>query len=332
MDGQLPQGVLNSFDLKVKNVKLLKNHVYMLDTDRGLKCLKLYGGHPEQFSFVVRAADHLAKQGFKKAVRFIRNKYGEPFTNYFGQIYCLTDWVDGKPLDFLVEGSINEVAKNLAKFHQAARSLNKADNFDDKPWWGRWLGKLRLRTSHMAEMVSYIRAKPQKNRSDVLILTYFPEQFTQARQCLARLIEFDLRPLVQQAAQRRTFCHRDYNAHNLLKTTTNDIFVLDLDHCAFEMQAYDLARLLLATLVHHKWSPALGQSLLEAYQKNNPIDFAELTLIFYYLSFPHEFWLCLNRYYQAQANEQGENASIQFRHALATQQARSEFLKQMGGG
>ena len=50
-------------------------------------------------------------------------------------------------------------------------------------------------------------------------------------------------------------------------------------------------------LEKNNWSPAVGDGLLEAYQRERPLSEEELCQLYYRLAYPEKFWKIVNFYY-----------------------------------
>lgn len=123
-----------------------------------------------------------------------------------------------------------------------------------------------------------------------------------------------------------TLCHGDYNQHQILNTRKG-MATTNFSKCRYDVQAGDLYQFMRKILEKQSWSPGLGMSMLEEYDRICTLDRPAREYLKIRLAYPEKFWKLANHYYNHnKAWIPGKNVE-KLRMLISQQQKRDAFLK-----
>ena len=91
-------------------------------------------------------------------------------------------------------------------------------------------------------------------------------------------------------------CHGDYQYHNILRTEMGNVLI-NFEKCVRDYPVRDLYLFLRKLLEKNNWSQALGNLLLESYNKERNLTDRDYRQLYYRLAYPEKFWKIVNFYY-----------------------------------
>ncbi len=98
------------FGIKIESIKPNRG-VYLLKTDKGLKCLKKINYGTQKLLFVYGAKEHLINNGFPRVDKYSLNTNGNPYALVNEDIYTLSEWIPGRECDFKDDLDIKNCSK-----------------------------------------------------------------------------------------------------------------------------------------------------------------------------------------------------------------------------
>ena len=132
----------------------------------------------------------------------------------------------------------------------------------------------------------------------------------------------------QDAEANVTFCHGDYQYHNILRQD-RDFFLVNFEKCQSDGPVRDLYHILRKLLEKSEWDRSLGIGLLESYEKVRPLTLTEKRDLYYRLSYPEKLWKIVNFYYNSGKAWIPEKNQEKLEHLLEQETARKRFLRIM---
>ena len=132
----------------------------------------------------------------------------------------------------------------------------------------------------------------------------------------------------QDAEANVTFCHGDYQYHNILRQD-RDFFLVNFEKCQADGPVRDLYHILRKLLEKSEWDRSLGIGLLESYEKVRPLTLTEKRDLYYRLSYPEKLWKIVNFYYNSGKAWIPEKNQEKLEHLLEQETARKRFLRIM---
>lgn len=321
----LPVEVLQAYDLRVAEKMVFKD-VFVLYTDRGVKCLKKVSYSEGELLFIFSAMEHLVQRGFTWLPRFTLAKNGKPFVKIRDGLYFLSDWVPGRESDFHNPMDVQLSAKTLAQFHLAARGFHPLPGSTIREEWGTWVELWGERLSHLLQMKEI--AANRKEAFDHLFLKHVDFYYDLGVQALSALICSGYHGIVKEEQEVKAFCHHDYAYHNILIADENKCYVIDFDYCCYEIQCYDLGDFILRNLRRSSWQVEKAMAILDTYDKVKPIRQEEMKVLYSMFAFPQRFWRISDNYYFARKEHDEKYFCHKLRKVVQQRQNKKEFLRQ----
>lgn len=131
-------------------------------------------------------------------------------------------------------------------------------------------------------------------------------------------------------AESLSYCHGDYQYHNVLRTERGWMLV-NFEHCVQDDPVRDLYRMMRKLLEKNGWSVPQGRELLAAYEMIRPLSEFDRADLYCRLAYPEKFWKIVNFYYNSGKAWIPEKNLEKFRHLMAQEPAKRDFLRAVFG-
>ena len=141
-------------------------------------------------------------------------------------------------------------------------------------------------------MKNYIQKKKKRNEFKQLFWGCFREYDAQATRVAAQYEQFIERYRTEQVYG---FCHGDCNQHNIT-FVGKELHVLHYEQLRYDMPVSDLAKFMRKILEKNQWEISLGLEMLDAYDQERTLSYAEKWQLYYRLAYPEKFWKIANHY------------------------------------
>lgn len=269
--------ILREWDLQPRKVKKIRN-AYKIKTNRGDKLLKKSSFNDERVLFMYYALEHLIRNGYDYLPRLIPTKYGDLFVKHEGEIYYLADWFDAKECKSKKTDHVYAAVANLAQFHQAARGFTPPNGCVQREKWEEVSAQLVNGCKVLEQKLASLPEEMDKAWDTFHIMARRAQEYLDAS-----LIE----RLVAKAKEEKTLCHRQYSPKNLV--INHNLYIVDWEHCGLGIQVSDLAYFMNKVMPVFDWDVAVGDEIIEAYQKIYTLSEDELKFLGAILTFPREF-------------------------------------------
>jgi len=313
--------LLEQYEIEVFRTRKGRGAI-ICETNRGNLILKEYTGTEERIRMQNRLLQEIAAKGTIRAEELIPTKEGALFvTDHEGTNYILKTWADGRECNIYDKSECLEAVTLLARLHEC---MELADDRSEVPVAFSPEKEYEKRNKELKKVRKYLKKRGQKTAFEINLLNtfdYFLEQATEVAEewsayCGSPVMpegiaEDTVRATAQanaadtvageaseQKALRQTFCHGDYQYHNIIKAT-DGWFLVNFEKCLPDDPIRDLYLLLRKLLEKGNWSVALGKSLMETYEKERPIGAMSRVDLYYRLAYPEKFWKIVNYYYNS---------------------------------
>lgn len=291
--------LLEQYEIEVLHTRKGRGAI-ICDTDRGCLILKEYTGTGERIGMQDRLLKEIAARGLIRVEEIIPNKEGALLvTDNDGCSYVLKTWVDGRECSIYEKAECLEAVKLLAKLH-GCMELSA-----DTPGIPAVFSPQKEYEKHNRELKrvrKYLQQRGQKTWFEISLFHAFDYFLEQALQVSG---EWKLycdsqagRKGTEADSEKITFCHGDYQYHNIIKGSEG-WFLVNFEKCLPDNPIRDLYLLLRKLLEKSNWSVVLGESLLEAYEEVRPISAMSRIDLYYRLAYPEKFWKIANFYYNS---------------------------------
>lgn len=291
--------ICKGFGLQLKKTMKTRDLI-LCETNDGIKALKKCNQSMDSLLFMHSVKEHLVKKGFKNIDRYYSTIYNTPYYEFENEVYTLSNWIEGRACDFENITELYTAIKNLALFHNVARNLQPIQGSKEKNEIGKTLYLYEKRSKEIGKLKKRV-LKRKKSEFDLVVLQeheFFYELSQQAIELLKHSSYFEL---VKKANQEKTFCHHNYTYHNLLLGKNDEMWVVDFDHCCYEIHLYDIADVIKRKMRKCNWDYQQAVAMIDIYNQYSeyPIGESERKVLCAFFMFPNKFWKLANRYYNS---------------------------------
>lgn len=289
------------YNLEIDSIKPSRG-VYLLKTNRGVKCLKKINYGTQKLLFVYGAKEHLIKNGFDRLDKYCLNIDGNPYAVVNEDIYTLSEWIEGRECDFYSEEDIKLASRNLADMHIASKGYEPIENSKLKTDLGRWPYLMEKRIKSFDRMRDMCRKKNNKTPFDLSYIKnmdFYKQLGKRAVEVMERSSYFDICRVTEEE---KGFCHHDYTYHNIIIDKDNRVNIIDFDYCKKEVRTYDISAFMIKVLKKVEWNIKYANIIIDAYNEVSPLSTEEYRVLFSFLLFPQRFWRLSNRFYYNEVN------------------------------
>jgi len=297
--GDIMQGIdkeiAENYGFNVTNIVQYKDS-YMIVSPMGKKLLKRIPFSQDRLMFVHAAKEHLAANGFTHTDRYLTTLSGEPGFYSGGNLFAVTDFIEGRESSFDSDADIRRVSAVLAELHRASAGYDPPEECKVRSELGKLPGYFSKRIEDIKKMKR--QAAKEQGRFDQLFLKYADYYINLAQTAAEQLASSAYETLTEKAARERSFCHHDYTHHNII-INDGTVAVTNFDYCCFDLRVYDIANLIRRKMRKSGWDVSKASLILESYSKTVHLDYEELELMKIMLIFPQKFWRVVNRYYNS---------------------------------
>lgn len=325
---KVPEQVIQAYGLAVEDIQPV-GKVWRLVTDRGLKALKKVPYDEGRINLMHTLMEHLAHKGFDRIPRLIRNRYRTHYIRRNNDYFLLADWVEGCKCDFRKQEDLLQAVEELAKFHQLARGIEIKEGLK-LPERNNWLAQFSKRENDLKQFCGIASTAGKKKVFNRLYLDHYAYFAEQAQTSLNILSRPSYQNLLEEAKENNPVCHKNYVEDNLIIDKRGRMHILNFDNVGYELRIYDLGSLLQKIMIRNKWDFDLGLAIIQAYEGVSALSAEELEVLLGVLYFPHQTWICANRFFRRQKGLEEQALIRQFKNIINTKRAKEDFLAQFG--
>jgi CotS family spore coat protein len=295
-DYDLDARLFENMGFKVKQIIPVRS-VYRIATDKGFFCLKKLRFPIGDMDFIFEAVEHLERKGFGNTFKIIKQQNGDNFISFNGDKYFLTQWIDGRECDFLNPVDLDAAIELLAGLHKAAEGYLPDECPSGRYYYGKWPKKFAKRIEEMKLIKDQVLSKPIKSDIDKIYLDYVDMCIKNGEEAILLLNKTDYSRISREAAAKGGFIHHDFAHHNILHTFDGKTYVVDFDYSIMDIRIHDVGSLILRNMKKSNWDIDKALSILEGYDRRNPLSYGELKVLAPFFLFPQDFWMVSRQYY-----------------------------------
>lgn len=291
--------ILEQYDIDVKNTRKVRDAV-LCESRQGLFLIKELRFSEKRLCVLERISEHLREQGCNHIDWILKTKENELFcVSEEGTKYFLKRWFAGKECDIHREKDVLDATENLAKIHLALRGFKSDEGEELCVMSAEDLRQEYFRHNReMKKVRTFMRDKVGKGEFELTFLKHFDGMYATADSALERLKNSNYEELLEECRITTTLTHGDYNYHNILMTYSG-IATTNFEHVQSNIQVTDLYYFLRKVMEKNQWNVALGDKILNCYQKSIPFKKGELEYISICLVYPEKFWKAANSYHRS---------------------------------
>ena len=291
--------ILEQYDIDVKNTRKVRDAV-LCESRQGLFLIKELRFSEKRLRVLERIGEHLRQHGYDSIDWILKTKENELFcVSEEGTKYFLKRWFAGKECDIHREKDVLDATANLAKIHLALRGFENNESEGLCVTSAEDLRQEYFRHNReMKKVRAFMRERVDKGEFVLTFLKHFDSMYETADCALERLKNSNYEELLLKCRRENALTHGDYNYHNVLMTYSG-MATTNFEHVQSNVQVTDLYYFLRKVMEKNQWDVALGDKILNCYQKNIPFKEGELEYIAICLIYPEKFWKAANSYYRS---------------------------------
>ncbi len=316
--------VLENYDFEVLRTQKSRNAI-LFETNKGWMILKEYKGPLVRLELLEKLLEGIAENGFLQTEGICRNKEGALFCRDQEQNACIVKtWPGGRECSLKDGQECRTAVTLLARLHKAMRLPRLAAESGMRAQ--SLYEEYEKRNRELKKVRRFLREKGQKTAFEIYLqqhLDLFLEEALRVTEDVKAYGEV-LGAGVCEADG--TFCHGDFQHHNLLCAQTPA--VVNFEKFALDCQMRDLYLFLRKLLEKTNWSVPLARGLLDVYGKEKRLSASDTLQLYYRFAYPEKFWKIANFYYNSgKAWIPGRNME-KLERLLAQRKIKKAFLEQ----
>lgn len=292
------QTILEQYNIDVKNTRKVRD-AFLCECEQGLFLIKELRFSEKRLRVLEQIGLHLRKQGYENIDWILRTKEDALFcTTEDGTNYFLKRWFSGKECDVHREKDVLDAVTNLAVVHKALYGFENEDAETEIVTAEDLRQEYFRHNREMKKVRTFMREKGDKGEFELTFLKYFDGMYEDAESALTHLETSDYEELLQENREKQALAHGDYNYHNVLMTYMG-LVTTNFEHAHRDIQITDLYDFLRKVMEKNHWNVALGDKMLNCYQRRIPLQKRELEYLAISLAYPEKFWKAANSYYRS---------------------------------
>lgn len=272
----------------------------LLYTDSGIKMLKKIKRDDAKVQFAASAYQYLEDRGFRNMSKINKTLSGSYSIVYNKSKYIVQDYVIGKVIEIKTPEAAAKVAETLAMLHKAGENFVPPQGGHARVDWGKWMDKYKANSINIKKYYKGLQDKKALTRFDRLYERYAEDYYEKMFNAYLVLRNFGYLEKVQQSMKQNQLIHSEYRRHSLLSNDLGEVFVTNLENCAYDIREADIATMLESFTGKNK--AELVRAALKAYSSIIKLDRRSIKVIQAFVLEPKRFYKVIERYYGRKKN------------------------------
>ena len=290
---------LECYDFSVYHMSRVRG-AYVLETDKGMKLLREYGGTEKKASSEQKVTQHVRQQGMRHVDCYVPNKEGLFITkDEYGTAYVVKDWFLGEECNVRRQDKCLLAVHNLARLHCCLTDLDLTDEECVQITQRNLKEVFQKRNRELKRVYTYIRERRQKCYFEVYYLNTFSAFYEEALKAEELLGSFSYEACYKAAKQKKQICHGNYTHHNVLLLPDGAMATTNFDRMELGIQMSDFYLFFRKVMEKMDWNPSVAKAMLEVYQRERAVTQEEWNVFYLLLLYPEKFWKITNCYYNS---------------------------------
>lgn len=300
-DGPVLPRVFQAYGWSPRQVRYIRG-VVRVETGDGVFALKKTSADPEHLAFLDRVFDQLDETELPYFLPRVATKNGARVVQEGEGCWYALPWY-GQAAEKGDEVPPEDLIQGLARFHQVTEPLVKGEKETGPHLRTDPLEKKRSAVDRLKEWHEIAVSREFVSPFEKTFLSYIDE--------IEKAINFSVQGLEKvegRPAPRTALIHGRLHPHNLLVGKSGWRWI-DFDHGGVGSPVIDIAMFLRRFLPFDSEEVVDPFSLLDIYQKQNPLKEKEQRLLALHLTYPESVMRALSAYYQPRPTV-SESASV----------------------
>lgn len=289
--------LLERYDVEVRGIRKGRGAI-LCDTDKGCLIFKEYAGKEERIRIQNELLNHIAGIGKVAVEQIFPTKEGELLVYDGDRIpYVLKTYREGRECNIYDQEECMDAVKLLARLHECTTFPCGAA---DLPPAFSPAREYEKHNRELKKVRRYLLKRSQKTWFEICLLNTYNVFLEQALAVTEewKCYQTEWETALEEPAARCSYCHGDYQYHNILRSQ-GDWFLVNFEKCVADDSIRDLYLLMRKLLEKSNWSVPLGKRILATYEKERPISALSRIDLYYRLAYPEKFWKIANFYYNS---------------------------------
>jgi CotS family spore coat protein len=284
--------LLEQYDIEVLHTRKGRGAI-LCDTDVGCLIFKTYAGNINRLTVQDKLLKHIKNVGNISAEMLIPSKEGELYVkDNDGICYILKTYREGTECNVYDRDDCVNAVKLSAKLHKVMMEYSDVITADDDTTVQYTPGReYEKRNRELKHVRRFLMQRHQKTQFELELLNNYNFFLEQALEVTEKWNEYSSHIPTGQM----TYCHGDYQYHNILKTG-NEWFIINFERYQKDDGIRDLYLLMRKIMEKNNWQISLGKELLKAYSDESTLDDYSRTDLYYRMAYPEKFWKIVNFY------------------------------------
>ncbi|WP_028775566.1 phosphotransferase [Shimazuella kribbensis] len=199
--------------------------------------------------------------------------------------WLLSYFIDGEMVSYKDKKVCIPLMRTLATFHIAGQKLDTPPTFQAAYLLSdRLYERLNQFYHHLSKLHRY-----RHDKTFYLLSRYGPVFYQHAYDAYQRLYKIGLPYFAQSARKNHMLSHRDLASHNWIMDGQKELWLIDFETAAYDLQIGDVWQVCSRMLNEHQWDVDLFQTLIQTYESVNPLTQWERQALSVLCGFPNEF-------------------------------------------
>lgn len=329
MDEQLKQKVESLYGIKIIRTRKVRD-ITKLETEQGNLCLKGVDYKPEKLLYIYHAVEYLLKKNFHQLPAFIHTLTGDSYFTYNGEIFFVTEWIEGRESNFKDLVDLEMALTALARMHRASQGFHPPAGTKLKSRHGKWTDRFRNRADELRQFKELALQKAMPTNFDRYYLKHVDREIEDCEKALHLLEDAGYHEIAKQAKKEGGFCHNDYVYHNvMINDEEPNAYIIDFDYARHDLRVYDIARFMRRVIKKKEHQSDLLDIILTTYSSEYPLEPREYILLAAFIQFPQRFWRMADRYYNGKRNWSEKRFYRQLKRSVKRQRHQKKLVKEI---
>lgn len=322
------KSVLEQYDLEFGNVRRGRGCLLAEAGDGKTYRLVEYNGSKVHLELEQEILQYLQQEGSLQVECCIPNKSGCLYSLNRDQTgYVLRTYIEANECSTSSQGELLAAMKALAKFHLLMRSFCGTEVLQKECFVGVPLDtEYERRLREIRRVMAYLRRKKKKNTYERSIEETIGAVIHQGKEALEALQHSTYQEMYQTCLKEGRLSHGRYHYHNV-RFVKEQAVITGLENCCVQVQLVDIYQFMRKVMEKCGWMPAMGQMLLEEYEKVLPLSQGEREVLACMFAFPEKYWKQVNFYFNTRKSWVSAKSLEKLEKAVRQQSLRERFIQ-----
>lgn len=311
------------YEIKVKEIHEGDKGILVF-TDKGTKLLRKCKKDDGRILFTSSAYEYICNNGFTNISKINKTLSGDYILQYGSKAYILQDFESGGLLQIKTEEDATKVGLALAKFHIAGKGFVPVLGSHARVDWGKWMGKFKCYAYSMEKFLREAKESTSKSKFDKIYVKYAHIYYQRMNKAYLILKNNSYLKKVQHSMETNQITHKQFKRHSILKSFDNQVFISNMEECAYDIPEIDLASLFESFVGPKKIK--LTKAALEAYNSICPLDRNSIKIIQAFLIQPKRFYKVADRYYGRKKNYTESELVHKLERSIKREEKKAEII------